>query len=203
MSVVKPVRFFGVVCTKHSGLSGERYCANGRCVGCAREASNKCRKAYYELNAEKIKSGERERYRKNSDRLKVLKKKWYEDNKEYASAKSVEYEKNRKIVDPMYALTRRLRDRIRKALKNGGHVKRFKTIDILGCDWFTAKTHLESKFVDGMCWENRVLWHIDHIVPLALAKTEEELINLCHYTNLQPLWARDNIVKGSRQVTPV
>ena len=49
-----------------------------------------------------------------------------------------------------------------------------------------------------MNWENRGLWHIDHIIPLATAKTEDEIIRLNHYTNLQPLWAIDNLKKGTR-----
>lgn len=68
---------------------------------------------------------------------------------------------------------------------------------MLGCDWHHLKTHLESKFVDGMSWENRSLWHIDHIIPLASAKSVEEVVRLCHHTNLQPLWAKDNIRKGA------
>ena len=49
-----------------------------------------------------------------------------------------------------------------------------------------------------MSWENHGEWHIDHKKPLASAKTEEELKKLCHYTNLQPLWALDNIRKGAK-----
>jgi hypothetical protein len=52
-----------------------------------------------------------------------------------------------------------------------------------------------------MNWSNRNLWHIDHIIPLASAKTEEEMIKLCHYTNLQPLWAIENMSKGSKIIT--
>jgi hypothetical protein len=49
-----------------------------------------------------------------------------------------------------------------------------------------------------MCWENRNEWHIDHIVPLSSAKTEDEVYGLCHYTNLQPLWAKDNLQKSNK-----
>jgi len=57
---------------------------------------------------------------------------------------------------------------------------------------------MEAKFVDGMNWDNIGEWHIDHIIPLSSAETEQEIIKLCHYTNLQPLWAFDNISKGNR-----
>lgn len=51
-----------------------------------------------------------------------------------------------------------------------------------------------------MNWDNRGLygWHIDHIIPLSSAKTEEEVYKLCHYTNLQPLWAKENLSKGNK-----
>ena len=54
------------------------------------------------------------------------------------------------------------------------------------------------KFTTGMSWENRNEWHIDHKIPLSSAKTEEEIYELCHYTNLQPLWAFDNLSKGNK-----
>ena len=61
-------------------------------------------------------------------------------------------------------------------------------------------THLESKFTDGMSWDNHTThgWHIDHIIPLSSAKTLEEVEKLCHFSNLQPLWAIDNLLKGGR-----
>jgi hypothetical protein len=49
-----------------------------------------------------------------------------------------------------------------------------------------------------MTWDNQGKWHIDHIIPLSSGNTEEEIIKLCHYTNLQPLWAIDNMKKGSK-----
>ena len=58
--------------------------------------------------------------------------------------------------------------------------------------------HLSNMFLDGMSFDNYGEWHIDHIVPLVTAKTEEEVIKLNHYTNLQPLWAKDNLSKGGK-----
>jgi hypothetical protein len=71
---------------------------------------------------------------------------------------------------------------------------------MLGCSWEQLRDHIENQFVSGMTWEDKHLWHIDHIVPLSSAKTVEELEKLCHYTNLQPLWASDNMSKGAKLV---
>jgi len=60
------------------------------------------------------------------------------------------------------------------------------------------KKHIEKQFTKGMSWKNQGDWHIDHIMPLASANTIEETIRLCHYTNLQPLWALDNLEKGAK-----
>jgi hypothetical protein len=75
-----------------------------------------------------------------------------------------------------------------------------KTTEFLGCNVLELKNHLEFQFKEGMSWNNHGLfgWHIDHIKPLSSAKTEKELYILCHYTNLQPLWAKDNLSKGNK-----
>ena len=67
---------------------------------------------------------------------------------------------------------------------------------MLGCDWNTLKNHIENQFFDGMSWGNRSDWHIDHVIPLASAESEYEMIALAHYKNLQPLWEFDNLSKN-------
>jgi hypothetical protein len=81
-----------------------------------------------------------------------------------------------------------------------GSKKDRKTFDIIGCTPQFLKEHLENQFVGDMNWNNHGLfgWHIDHIIPLSSAKTEEELYKLCHYSNLQPLWAEDNLKKSNK-----
>jgi hypothetical protein len=101
--------------------------------------------------------------------------------------------------DPLFALKKRLRNLVRNSFrKKGYHKIESKTKDIIGIGFNEFKLYMESKFVDGMNWENRSEWHIDHIVPLSTAKSEQELIALSHYTNLQPLWAMDNLKKGNK-----
>jgi len=108
------------------------------------------------------------------------------------------YRKSRVSSDPIFAIKYRLRSRVSNAINNKGYSKTCKTSEIIGCSWDFLRDYLESKFVDGMSWSNRSLWHIDHIIPIASTKSEEELIKLNHYTNLQPLWAEDNMKKGDK-----
>lgn len=110
-----------------------------------------------------------------------------------------EYESNKIKTSPLYAMKVRARGRIYLAIKNNGYLKKSKTSDMLGCNWSELKSHLELRFSDGMTWDNRELWHVDHIVPLASANSEDDIIRLCHYSNLQPLWAQDNLRKGTKQ----
>jgi hypothetical protein len=140
---------------------------------------------------------------------KIYHKTWRENNKEKISGKNkiynkynIEYNKNyykkRKQIDPLFKLKCNLGSRMNSALKAKKYIKSKCTIDMLGCDFETFKAHLEKQFTKGMTWNNKGEWHIDHIIPCASAKTEEELIKLFHYTNLQPLWAFDNLSKGSK-----
>ena len=89
---------------------------------------------------------------------------------------------------------------IRNSFKNVGRIKSSKTADILGCSFEEFKIYLESRWDTWMSWSNRGLyngnlnygWDIDHIVPLSSASTEEDVIKLNHYTNLQPLCSKIN-----------
>src|SRR5690606_37373312 len=103
----------------------------------------------------------------------------------------------RKLQDPRFKLIFNLRNRLRKALKGNTRDKGF--LKLLGCDPDQLKLHLESKFQPGMSWDNYGEWHIDHIKPLANfdLTDKEELKKACNYSNLQPLWAADNLSKGS------
>ena len=106
--------------------------------------------------------------------------------------------KKKRHNDPVFAMKKRVGCRIRRSLKSQGYAKQSTTQEILGIDYIGFKEHIERQFVDGMSWENRNRWHIDHIIPLAVAKSEDDIIRLNHYTNMQPLWAEDNISKGAK-----
>lgn len=101
-------------------------------------------------------------------------------------------------TDPMFRIKCACRARLGIAIRKIKSQKPAKTIEIVGCTWEELKSHLESQFKKEMTWKNHGVhgWHIDHIKPLFLAKTTEELMILCHFSNLRPLWGKENIAKG-------
>lgn len=154
---------------------------------------SKANRQYHSLNREK----RRQYYWENKEWHNAFMRGWYQSNKVVIRPKRAKYQKERVKNDPLFAVKNRLRARVWAAISIKGYTKRSSIGQILGANWQTVICHLESQFTDGMTWENRSAWHIDHIKPLASATTEDELIALCHYTNLQPLWAADNLRKGA------
>lgn len=152
-------------------------------------------KSYYEVNKNK-----RNEYRAvNKDKIKKQRQEYYQKNKEKIYEKKLEWIcKNKDNIK--YKLSCRLRDRLRDAIKN--NYKSGSAVKDLGCTIDELKLHLESKFQSGMTWDNYGLygWHIDHIKPLASFDLTDrnQLLEACHYTNLQPLWAQDNLSKKDK-----
>jgi hypothetical protein len=88
---------------------------------------------------------------------------------------------------------------INSAIKSRGFRKnRSKSKSILCCSIEEFRNYIENKFTDDMTWDNQGKWHLDHQIPVSLANTKEEIIELCHYSNYQPMWGSDNISKGSK-----
>lgn len=123
----------------------------------------------------------------------------HRSSEEY-KAKRRQKNRERYNNDCAFRLKTILRVRLREALKNNH--KTGSAISDLGCSISELKKYLESKFQPGMSWENHSNngWHIDHIIPLDSFDLEnpEELKKACHYTNLQPLWCKDNLRKSNK-----
>jgi hypothetical protein len=100
--------------------------------------------------------------------------------------------------DFVYKAKIQIRSLIGNSIKKQGYSKTTKTAAILGCDYEFFHLYMEMQFKPGMSWDNHGEWHIDHKTPISWAKTEEEVIKLNHFTNLQPLWASENLSKGNR-----
>jgi len=177
-------------------------------------------KGYYLDNKDKISEQKKEWYSNNKEEILERQKRYYLDNKEIIKENSKKYrldnkEKikeyhlnnkpkrnafltNKRKTDIAFALTENLRRRLRQALN--GKSKSKKTLELLGCTVKYLIEHLEKQFQPGMTWENRHLFHIDHIRPcssfdLTDPKQQSECFN---YKNLQPLWAQDNLSKGAK-----
>jgi hypothetical protein len=161
---------------------------------------------YREENRDKIIEGLTEWRKNNPEYRKKYYQKNYEKEIEYSRIKSKENKEYFKIWaneryknDLLFSLKKKLSSRLHKVLKRNNLKKTYKFCDILGCSLEEFKLYFESKFTEGMSWElmGKEI-HIDHIIPCASAKTEEEMIKLFHYTNLQPLWSKDNMKKSDK-----
>ena len=180
-------------------------------------------KKYFLKNKERILKKSRELKKKKwktdieyREKTKKIHEKWKNKNRSYYLEYQKNYEKNRTLEqkrkrklaikkriknDPSTKLAMNIRRRVLLALK-GSH-KAKPTIKLLGCTIEELWQHFESKFQHGMTRENHGKWHVDHIKPCASfdltdPKQQEECF---HYTNLQPLWAEQNLKKGKKYET--
>jgi hypothetical protein len=144
-----------------------------------REARRKYHSQYYQKNRTKVIKHQLEYIKNNRDKINSR------HNNKYHS-------------DINYKMKHNLKRRMNNAIK--GHFKDCSTLKLLGCNLETVRQHLESKFTEGMSWNNYGKWHIDHIIPCAsFDLSDPEQQRKCfHYTNLQPLWAKDNMQKRDK-----
>ena len=192
-----------------------------------REKNNAYKHDRYYKNLEKSRQQGRNSYKKYREHILNYQKKYAEDNKEKIAEYQKKYaednkEKLKKYIsdylkktnyhakkyqnDPLFRLKCICRTSTRKAFNAIKKKKNAPSLKLLGCSWQELQQHLSAQFYDRletgekMTLSNHGLhgWHIDHIIPLDSAKTEEDIIKLCHYTNLQPLWAEENWRKGSK-----
>jgi hypothetical protein len=158
------------------------------------------KKLYYKKNKEVIDEKHKKYYNKNRNKILEYLKTYRINNKEKRSNYQRIYVNKRLKNDFNFKLERTIRHRVKMAIKN--NKKSESVLNLLGCDIQTARKHLESLFKTGMTWENHGLygWHIDHIIPCSYYDLSdyEEQKKCFHYTNLQPLWAKENLKKSCR-----
>ena len=154
----------------------------------------------YALNRNKWLTKSREFVKNNPEKQKQAMHTWYINTKDKLRPIRTEYERNKLKTDPTFKLKCKLRGRLRDALKRYKNHAGASIGKLLGCSYQHAREHIESLFKPGMSWDNHGLWHIDHIKPLASfdLHDSEQLRIACHYTNLQPLWASENMSKGAK-----
>lgn len=140
---------------------------------------------------------------------------WQEQNKEDLKEKELAERahrtwtngkrfKVRRKTDPAFAMLERLRCRLYLALKWSGAKKAGKTVTMLGCTIPELRKYLQRQFQPGMSWENYGDWHIDHIRPCcSFDLLDPKQQRACfHFSNLQPLWAKDNFKKNGKWTDP-
>ena len=148
---------------------------------------NKSAKKWQDKNREKVRAYARYHYYKTKDdpHVRERKKLW---------------QRSKRSNDMNFRIACNLRNRVRHALH--GKAKTDATLSMLGCTIEELREHLESQFQDGMSWDNYGCrgWHIDHIKPCASFDLilDEEQKQCFHFTNLQPLWAKDNLTKSNK-----
>jgi len=157
-----------------------------------KENSKEYQKEYYKKNKEK----KQQYYLDN----KVKITQYRSERKELTNESAKKYFNNKVQTNLLFKIKENIRGLIKSAFKRNNISKKGRTANILGCSYEELKQHLESKFESWMNWENHGLyngtlnygWDIDHIIPLSSAKSEEDIIKLNHYTNLQPLCSYTN-----------
>ena len=172
-----------------------------------KEKLAKRQKAYREANKEKQKAYYKAYYEANEEKKKAYHKAYYLTNKEKLAKRRKLYERQRRAKDPIFKLRHSYSTSCRRAFQSISQKKNNKSLKLLGLKtWQELAKHFESQFYDHpetgeeMTFDNHGFygWHIDHIIPLDSAKTEGEIIKLCHYTNLQPMWAEENFAKSNK-----
>ena len=161
-------------------------------------------KKYQKNNKEKLKEYQKEYQKNNKEKLKEYNKEYYENNKERRKEycennkeKINKYYRNRRKEDELFAVTCRCRRRIQNFIKKSGYKKTSKTFEMIGCTPEQLVEHLHKTWYDNYGTEyNGEPVHIDHIIPLSSAKTEEDIYKLCHYSNMQYLKPEDNLAKS-------
>ncbi len=167
-----------------------------------KEARQVYSKLYRDANREQLRLKDKARYPSRKARLQVTSNNRYQRNKKDIIRKNVIRNRERRHEDPSYRLECNLRRRIHNALC--GMDKSSRTLELLGCPIEALRAWFSYQFEEGMNWDNYGMhgWHMDHIKPCAafdLTDLEEQK-KCFHWTNLQPLWAKDNLSKGAKHV---
>jgi len=157
-------------------------------------------KIYKNKHRQRYRVYQKEYYKNNKENRKRYIKSYREKNKTEINRKFSIYERERKKKDPLFKLKKLIKSKILTALKGKSHKKKNSSKDILSCSYEEFKSYLESKFEFWMNWDNHGLWNgefnfgwdIDHIIPISSAITEDDVLKLNHYSNLQPLCSHIN-----------
>ena len=173
-----------------------------RCKACLKVGMLKACERYYKKHKKECLERSKKWGETNKDKASEIDKRYYKSHKQKRFETNKKWLKETIQNDPSHRIVLRLRSRIGYALrKKTGKIKKADhTLELLGCTVEELKLYLEKRFVDGMSWDNYGKWHVDHIRPCASfdLRDEEEQKKCFHYSNLQPLWAEDNLRKSKQ-----
>jgi len=159
-------------------------------------------KIYHQKNKENLNKNQREYYKNNKEKIKNANKKYKEKNKRKRLKYSKKYLKERRKTDFLFRLRGNISANIKESLKKQGYSKKTKTYNILKCDFNFFMKWINSIASNGHTYGIGDL-HLDHVIPISLAETEDEAYLLNHYSNYQLLSADENLTKGNRYINPV
>lgn len=156
-------------------------------------------KRRYEEHKDAMLAAQKEYYEKNKPAIRKQRAEYRKANRDAIRVQQMKRQRERRRTDKTFALITALRHRMTNALA-GKASKAARTIELLGCTGAEAMAHIERQFKPGMSWDNRREWHVDHIKPLAKFDMTDpaQQRQAFHYTNLQPLWASENMAKGAK-----
>ena len=176
-----------------------------------KEQKKLANKKYRDANKDRLREQKKlanKKYRdtnkaKLNEQKKLANKKYRDINKDKINEQNKQYYRNRRLTDNLFKLKGNIRTLIYNSIRNNGYTKSNKTEQILGCTFEEFKQHLEGLFEPWMSWDNygnpkdgliepNKTWDIDHVIPVSNGLIEQELIQLNHYSNLQPLCSHYN-----------
>lgn len=165
-----------------------------------KEKDNARCKLWRENNKEHKSQKDKEYVERNREKVLLNKRNYYLKNREKIIRNNCARTSLKRKTDYLFNLKSKLRTQIAINLIKRKYKKSKSTEVLLGANIEIVKSHIESLFKEGMNWKNHGTygWHIDHKIPLATASNEEDIYKLFHYTNLQPLWAYENLSKGAK-----
>lgn len=185
-----------IICKQHGNFKTQAFkhlSGKGGCKKCQYIFLSDVLKKHEKDKKPKKSMSEYHHENKHRESYKIVKRRYA--NKRYAQIKD----------DPMFKLRRSVRSMLNRTLRKIGVKKMRKTETMLGYSVDEFRLHMESRFLDGMSWENHGAWHIDHIIPLVAfiraGITDAGIVNALN--NLQPLWAKDNFNKSERDVLEI
>lgn len=171
-------------------------------------------KEWRDKNRERLNEQQREKYQENPLAFKERKDRYVQSHLEQVKEsrarykkenrqKCTDYQRNKRQSDPVYKFRSSFIHLMCLYRKKTGYTGTKGTWEMVGCDFDTFLVHIQSQFEDGMTLENyghgEGKWNIDHITPISVAKTNEDIERLNHYSNLRPMWSLDNYRKSNKQ----